>query len=54
MSDTGVQAMILALMLILPLTALTARRLPMAQVLRYVAAWVAVFGVGLLLVRFFT
>lgn len=51
MSDTLGQAMILALMLVLPLGALAARRPPMAQILRYVAAWAAVFGVGLLLVR---
>jgi aspartyl protease family protein len=54
MSDTIGQALIYALILILPLSALAARRLPIATTLRYVIAWVAIFVVGVLIAASFT
>lgn len=54
MSDTAGQAMILALMLILPVSALVAQRLPLSRMMKYAAMWMAVFGVGLVLARLFT
>lgn len=50
MSDTVFQALFYGLLLVLPLSALAARRVPAALVLRYAAAWIAIFGAGLLLV----
>ena len=48
--DTGFSAAMLALMLIFPLSALLARRLPIGPTLKMAAAWVAIFGVALLAV----
>lgn len=50
MSDRGADFAILALMLILPLSALTARRLPVGSVMKMVLAWVAIFGVLIVIV----
>lgn len=50
MSDTGFDALYLALMLILPVSALAARRLPIGQTVKMALAWVAIFGVMFLLV----
>lgn len=50
MSDQSGQALIYALMLILPLSALLARRVPIGSTGRMALAWVAIFVVGLLLV----
>lgn len=48
--DTGFSAVMLALMLILPLSALVARRLPIGPALRMAASWLAIFAVALLAV----
>lgn len=48
--DTGFSAAMLALMLILPLSALLARRLPVGSTLKMAAAWAAIFAVALLAV----
>ncbi|OYY66861.1 TIGR02281 family clan AA aspartic protease [Sphingomonas sp. 28-62-11] len=48
--DTGFSAAMMALMLILPLSALLARRLPMSATLKMAAAWAAIFAVALLAV----
>lgn len=50
MNDTA-EFLLLALMLILPLSALIARRPPLRQTLKFALAWVAIFGLGLLLVQ---
>lgn len=50
MNDDGFNAFYLALMLILPISALAARRLPIAQTLKMALAWVAIFAVMFLLV----
>lgn len=46
--------MILAIMLILPISALATRRMPLAQLARYAAAWLTIFLVGLLIASLFT
>lgn len=46
MSDRTGQALVLALMLILPLSALIARRPPLRRTLPLVLAWAAIFAVG--------
>ncbi len=48
--DTGFYAAMMALMLILPLSALVARRLPIGSTLKMAAAWGAIFAVALLAV----
>lgn len=48
--DTGFNAAMLLLMLILPLASLSARRLPISSTLKMAAMWVAIFAVGLLAV----
>lgn len=48
--DTGFYAAMLALMLILPLSSLLARRLPIGSTLKMAAAWAAIFAVALLAV----
>lgn len=53
-SDTGMQALLLAAMLILPIAALTARRLPLSTTVKYAGAWLAIFLTGILIVRIFT
>ena len=50
MSNQTGQALIYALMLILPLSALLARRVPIGRTVRMALAWVAIFIVALLLV----
>ena len=54
MSDGIGQALIYALILILPLSALVARRVPLAETMKYALAWIAIFAVGFVLVRSFT
>ena len=50
MNDNGFNALYLALMMILPISALAARRLPIADVLKMALAWAAIFGMMFLLV----
>jgi aspartyl protease family protein len=47
--DRGAQFALYAVMLILPLSALVARRLPLKPVLKMAVAWVAIFVVALLI-----
>ena len=47
--DRAAQFALYEVMLILPLTALVARRLPMKLVLKMALAWVGIFAVGLLI-----
>ncbi len=47
--DRAAQFALYAVMLILPLSALVARRIPLAPVLKMALAWVGIFAVGLLL-----
>ena len=49
MNDTG-NALYLALLLILPVSSLVARRLPIGQVAKMALAWAAIFAVALLVV----
>lgn len=44
------QALLYALLLVLPLSALAARRLPTRTVLLYAGAWVVIFGGAFVLV----
>ena len=53
-NDNVGTALVMALVLILPISALAARRLPLATTAKYAAAWVAIFLVALLIVREFT
>ncbi len=48
--DTGFSAAMLALMLMLPLSALVVRRLPIASTVKMAASWLAIFAVALLAV----
>ena len=50
MSDDSFGAVYLALLLILPMSALAARRLPIAETLKLALAWVAIFGMLFVLV----
>ncbi|MDR6126588.1 aspartyl protease family protein [Sphingomonas sp. SORGH_AS802] len=50
MSDRGVDMLFYALLLILPLAGLIARRPPLGQTLKMALAWVGIFAVGLLAV----
>ncbi len=54
MSDTLLQALFYGLLLVLPLSALLARRIPTSTTVRYAAAWVAIFGLAFLLVDLFS
>ena len=54
MDDRVGQMLILSLLLILPLSALVARRLPMATMAKYALAWAGVFLIGWLAVLYFT
>lgn len=47
-------AMILALMLVLPLSALFARRVPVTRTMMLALIWVAIFGIGYAVVTIFT
>jgi len=53
-SDTVVQALFYALLLVLPLSALAARRIAITVIARYVAAWFVIFGVALVLAYSFS
>lgn len=48
--DRAADLLLYALMLVLPLSALIARRIPIMNVLKTAFAWIAIFGVGLVLV----
>lgn len=48
--DTAVQALFLALLLILPLSSLIARRLPVRDVVKMIGAWIAIFALVMLVV----
>ena len=48
--DRAADLLLYAVMLILPLSALLARRIPMAQTLKMALAWGAIFAVGLVVV----
>lgn len=50
MSEQTGNALLLALMLVLPLSALVARRLPIGRVAMLALAWVGVFAAGLVIV----
>ncbi len=50
MSGHAGQLLVYALLLVLPLSALLARKLPLAIVVRYAAAWIAIFGLGYMLI----
>jgi aspartyl protease family protein len=50
MNEDGASFAYLALMLVLPLSALIARRLPLGSMLKMALSWVAIFGVLILLV----
>lgn len=54
MTDTILQSLVLMLLLVLPVGALAARRMPWRVVARYAAAWVGVFVLLFLVVRLFT
>ncbi len=47
--DNALSAIMLSLFLILPLSALVVRRIPMAQTARMALAWLGIFAVGLIL-----
>jgi aspartyl protease family protein len=47
-SGNGINALLMALLLVLPLSALIGRRVPVVRVLGMLLGWVAIFGVGLL------
>lgn len=49
MSDQGASVLLYALMLLLPLSALLARRPPLGQTIRFALAWIAIFGIGLVI-----
>ncbi len=48
MTDKGGDVLMLGLLLLLPLSALVARRLPLSHIIKMAVAWTAIFGVGLL------
>ena len=50
MTDTSMDLVFYALVLILPVSALAARRLPLGDTIRMALAWVAIFGVRFVLV----
>ncbi|GHH07435.1 MULTISPECIES: hypothetical protein [Sphingomonas] len=50
MSDGAMTIVLYVLVLILPLSALAARRLPMGDAIKMALAWVAIFGVLLIVV----
>ena len=45
---SGAQAALLALMLLLPLSALIARRPPLGATLKMILAWVAIFALAMM------
>lgn len=54
MSGTAIQALFYVMLLALPLSALAARRVLIAMVARYAAAWFVIFGVALFLAYSFS
>jgi aspartyl protease family protein len=52
MTDRNIDILIYALLLLLPVSALIARRPPLGQTLRSIVAWVAIFGIGLAAVQY--
>lgn len=54
MSGHAGQLLVYAVLLVLSLSALLARKLPFATVMRYAAAWVAIFGLGYVLIALLT
>lgn len=50
MNDDGMQIVYLVLVLLLPVSALAARRLPLGQTIRMALAWVAIFATLVVLV----
>lgn len=50
MTDNSMDVIYYALMLILPVSALAARRLPLGETIKMALAWVAIFGVLFVLV----
>lgn len=50
MSDRGADLLFYALLLILPLAGLIARRPPLGQTLKMASAWIGIFAIGLLVV----
>ncbi|TCP37409.1 hypothetical protein [Sphingomonas sp. BK235] len=54
MSDRAGEALVLLLILLLPLSALLARRMPGATMVRYAVAWGLVFVALFALVKLFT
>ncbi len=51
MSDHAGQALLYAVLLVLPVAALLGRRVPMGTLVRYAAIWIAIFVLGLFLIR---
>ena len=51
MSDNSFDFLYLVLLLVLPVSALAARRIPMRDTFKMALAWVAIFGVLFLLVE---
>ena len=54
MNDQAPSVLLFALALLLPLSSLLARRIPMGQLARMALAWVGIFAVGLVLVTAYT
>lgn len=52
MSDRVIDIALYGLLLLLPLSALIARRPPLGQTIRSLVAWVVIFGIGLTAVRY--
>jgi hypothetical protein len=50
MTDNSMDVIYYALMLILPVSALAARRLPLGETIKMGLAWVAIFGILFVLV----
>lgn len=50
MTDQSMDVIYYALMLILPVSALAARRLPLGDTIKMALAWVAIFGILFVLV----
>ena len=49
-NNTGVQALFLVLLLVLPLSSLLTRRVPIRQAAKMAAAWIVIFAVVMLLI----
>lgn len=52
--DATMQAVVLMLVLILPVSTLAARRLPLTTTAKYAGAWFALFLIGYLIIVSFT